>query len=54
MVGAFESITAVNYIRVVKQNGCPPFDGKLWQRNYWEHIISLDAHRDSRPCVSIN
>jgi REP element-mobilizing transposase RayT len=39
MVGAFESITTVEYIRGVKQNGWQPFDGKLWQRNYWEHII---------------
>ena len=39
MVGAFESITTVEYIRGVKNNGWQPFDGKLWQRNYWEHII---------------
>ena len=39
MVGAFESITTVEYIRGVKQQKWQPFDGKLWQRNYWEHII---------------
>lgn len=39
MVGAFESITTVEYIRGVKQYNWPRFDGKLWQRNYWEHII---------------
>ncbi|MEA3444528.1 MAG: transposase, partial [Bacteroidota bacterium] len=39
MVGAFESITTVEYIRGVKNNNWNPFDGKLWQRNYWEHII---------------
>ena len=39
MVGAFESITTVEYIRGVKQNEWQRFDGKLWQRNYWEHII---------------
>jgi len=39
MVGAFESITTVNYIRGVKTLRWPPFDGKLWQRNYWERII---------------
>ena len=39
MVGAFESITTVNYIRGVKTHHWPSFDGKLWQRNYWEHII---------------
>jgi REP element-mobilizing transposase RayT len=39
MVGAFESITTVEYIRGVKNKNWKPFDGKLWQRNYWEHII---------------
>ncbi len=39
MVGAFESIVTVKYIRGVKNNNWQPFDGKLWQRNYWEHII---------------
>jgi len=39
MVGAFESITTVKYIRGVKNKNWKPFDGILWQRNYWEHII---------------
>ena len=39
MVGAFQSIVTVEYIRGVKQNGWTPFDKKMLQRNYWEHII---------------
>ena len=39
MVGAFESITTVKYIREVKNQNWQSFDGKLWHRNYWEHII---------------
>ena len=39
MVGAFESITTVKYIRAVKNNNWPTFDRKLWQRNYYERII---------------
>ncbi len=39
MIGAFQSIVTVEYIRGVKNNNWQPFDGKLWQRNYWEHII---------------
>jgi len=39
MVGAFESITTVEYIRGVKKHNWQPFDDKFWQRNYWEHII---------------
>ncbi len=33
------NIVTVNYIRGVKTLGWQPFNGKLWQRNYWEHII---------------
>ena len=36
---AFKSITTVEYIRGVKNLDWLPFDGKLWQRNYYEHII---------------
>ncbi|MDV6343511.1 transposase [Nitrosomonas sp. Is37] len=39
IVQAFKSITTHAYITGVKQHGWPPFDGKLWQRNYWEHIV---------------
>ncbi len=39
MVGAFQSIVTVEYIRGVKNLGWETFNGKLWQRNYWEHII---------------
>jgi REP element-mobilizing transposase RayT len=27
------------FIRNVKQNGWKPFEQKIWQRNYYEHII---------------
>ena len=39
MVGAFQSIVTVEYIRGVKQSGWQPFNGKLWERNFYEHII---------------
>ncbi|MBN1485523.1 MAG: hypothetical protein JXA37_12470 [Chloroflexia bacterium] len=39
IVGAFKSITTVEYIRGVKQSAWPPFPNRLWQRNYHEHII---------------
>ncbi len=46
IVGAFKSITSVKYIRGVKSKNWKHFDGKLWQRNYWEHIIRNDnAHQ---------
>ncbi|MBK9299766.1 MAG: hypothetical protein IPN14_03910 [Bacteroidetes bacterium] len=39
MMDAFKPITTVEYIRGIKTLGWQPFDGKLWQRNYWEYII---------------
>lgn len=35
----FKTMSTNEYIRGVKQMGWQPFNGKLWQRNYWEHII---------------
>ncbi|MDR0371850.1 MAG: transposase [Prevotellaceae bacterium] len=39
MMDAFKSITTVEYIRGVRLSDWLPFNGKLWQRNYYEHII---------------
>lgn len=39
VVKAFKSTTTVLYIRGVKQSGWPSFHGRVWQRNYYEHII---------------
>ncbi len=39
MVQWFKTMTTNEYIRNVKQNNWPRFNGKLWQRNYYEHII---------------
>ena len=38
-IGAFESITTVEYTRGVKNYGWQRFLKKLWHRNYFEHII---------------
>ena len=50
MVGAFKSITTHEYISGVNKDGWEPFPGKLWQRNYYEHIIrnerALNAIRE--------
>lgn len=39
IVGWFKTMTTNEYIRGVKNAGWKRFDGKLWQRDYWEHII---------------
>jgi putative transposase len=35
----FKTMSTNEYIRGVKSLNWHPFYGKLWQRNYWEHII---------------
>lgn len=35
----FKTMSTNEYIRGVEQNGWQPFSAKLWQRNYYEHII---------------
>mgnify|MGYP000930311912 CR=1 FL=1 len=35
----FKTMTTNEYIRGVKQYGWQRFDGKLWQRNFFDHII---------------
>jgi putative transposase len=49
IVGAFKSIVTDEYINGVKNNGWTSFNGKLWQRNYYEHIIrdEISYHRIS-------
>jgi len=42
VIGAFKSLVTVEYTRHVKRHGWPPFAGRLWQRNYYEHIIRND------------
>lgn len=39
IIQAFKSITTHEYSVGVKKSGWPQFQGKLWQRNYWDHII---------------
>ena len=43
MIQWFKTGTTYDYIIGVKHRDWPPFDGKLWQRNYWEHIVRTEA-----------
>jgi REP element-mobilizing transposase RayT len=41
----FKTMTTNEYIRGVKTLGWQSFDNKLWQRNYYEHVIrNPDSH----------
>jgi len=46
VVGAFKSLSTNDYIRNVKQNNWQPFNKKIWQRNYYEHIIRNEKSYD--------
>ncbi len=39
----FKTMSTNEYIRGVKRYGWTPFPGKLWQRNYWEHIVRNES-----------
>jgi REP element-mobilizing transposase RayT len=36
-------MTTNEYIQGVKQHGWQRFNGRVWQRNYYEHIIRNEA-----------
>ncbi len=42
VVQAFKSLSTHEYVQRVKKDDWPPFSGRLWQRNYYEHIIRTD------------
>jgi putative transposase len=51
----FKTMTTNDYIRGVKTLGWPPFPGKLWQRNYYEHIIRHEGElEDVRRYIANN
>ena len=55
MIGAFKSITTHLYIQGVRQQDWPPFEGRLWQRNYWEHIIRDEqSYRQLQQYIQLN
>jgi hypothetical protein len=43
LVYRFKTLTTNRYIHGVRKSGWTPFSGRLWQRNYYEHIIRDQA-----------
>ena len=39
----FKTMTTNEYIKGVKNNVLPPFDKKLWQKSYYDHVIRNQA-----------
>ena len=46
VIGAFKSLTTVQYVRGIRNEKWPEFEGRLWQRNYHEHIVRNDDSLD--------
>ncbi len=43
VVHRFKTLSTTRYIAGVTQHGWPRFDGKLWQRNYYDIIVRTDT-----------
>jgi len=54
IVKRFKSITTVGYIKGVKELGWPAFDGQLWQRSYYDHVVRCDADLEIRRSYIYN
>ncbi len=39
IIQAFKSLTTLQYAKGINSRGWKVFSGKLWQRNYYEHVI---------------
>lgn len=39
IIGVFKSITTHEYIKGVENHGWQRFSKRLWQRNYYEHVV---------------
>lgn len=52
-IQAFKSITTVEYINGVKSGLYPPFNRRIWQRNYYDRIIR-DEDEYRRVCLYID
>jgi REP element-mobilizing transposase RayT len=55
VVGWFKTMTTNAYIRGVRDQGWPRFDGRLWQRNYFERVLRDDERLNAaRRYISEN
>ena len=39
----FKTMTTNTYIKMVKNGTLPPFNKRIWQRNYYEHVVRDDV-----------
>lgn len=55
IIQAFKSTTTHGYVIGVRQRGWEPFHGRLWQRNYHDHVIRNERELDKiREYIATN
>jgi REP element-mobilizing transposase RayT len=54
IIGAFKSITTVNYIKGVKEKGWPRFQKKLWHFRFYDRIIEDHEAKEKTRNYIIN
>lgn len=54
VVGAFKSLTTNAYIKMVKNKTLAPFNKRIWQRNYYEHVIRDDVDYERIAMYIVN
>jgi len=50
----FKTMTTNTYIKMVKNSTLPPFNKRIWQRNYYEHVIRDDVDYERVAMYTIN
>lgn len=46
LIGEFKSLTTNEYIKNIKVGIFPPFKKRIWQRDYYDHIIRNEESLD--------
>ena len=54
MMTWFKTMTTNAYIKGVRNNGWLPFEKRMWQRNYFEHIVRNDRDLNEKREYIIN
>lgn len=54
IIQSFKRHTTLQYIKMVKNGTLPPFNKRIWQRNYYEHVIRDDADYERVATYTIN
>ena len=54
IIQSFKRHTTIQYIKMVKNGTLPPFNKRIWQRNYYEHVIRNDVDYERVATYTIN